>query len=182
LLTPNLCQVRDNRPILPISPDSLSKPAPCPDSAPSPARRSRRLLLAAPASAAQQLRILERLTAGASVAEIAGGERLTIRRVRQLIAEEQASGRVDPAAGFAQLQLARLGDAMRIAHTKMMKGDLQALDRFVGLVAEFDRDHGFGRAPIVAPHARVAAAKRNGRQPLEKTESGEAGGCAGTSL
>jgi hypothetical protein len=125
------------------------------------------------ATASRQLRILERLTAGASVAEIAGAEGLTIRRVRQIIAEALASREVDPAAGFAQLQIARLGDAMRIAHTKMMKGDLQALDRFVRLVAELDRYHGFGRAAIVAQRARAAAAKQNARQAIEKTESGE---------
>lgn len=134
------------------------------------------------ATASRQLRVLERLTAGALVAEIAGAEDLTIRWAPQLIAEALATREVDPAAGFAQLQLARLGDAMRIAHTKMMKGDLEALDRFVGLVAELDRDHGFGRAAIVAPRPRAAAAKRNGRQPLEKTESGETGDCVGASL
>jgi hypothetical protein len=121
----------------------------------------------------RQLRILERLTAGASVAEIAGAERLTIRRVRQIIAEALASREVDPTAGFAQLQIARLGDAMRIAHAKMMKGDLQALDRFVRLVAELDRYHGFGRAEIVAQRARAAAANQDARQAIEKTESGE---------
>jgi hypothetical protein len=119
------------------------------------------------------LRILERLTAGASVAEIAGAERLTIRRARQIIAEALASREVDPAAGFAQQQIARLGDAMRVAHAKMMTGDLQALDRVVRLVAELDRCHGFGRAGIVAQRTRAAAAKRNARQAIENMESGE---------
>jgi hypothetical protein len=106
------------------------------------------------ATAERKLRILERLTAGAAVAEIAGAEGLTIRRVRQIIAKALASREVDAAAGFAQLQLARLGDATRIAYAQMINGDLQALDRFVGLVAELDRYHGFGGAEVVAPRAR----------------------------
>ena len=130
------------------------------------------------ATAERKLRILARLTAGVSVAEIAGAEDLTIRRAPQLIAETLARREVDPAAGFVQLQIARLTDAMRIAHTKMMKGDLRALDRVVELVGELDRYHGFGRAEIAAPRARTAPAKQNARQAIENMESGEAADCA----
>jgi hypothetical protein len=130
------------------------------------------------ATAERKLRILERLTAGVSVAHIARTEDLTIRRAPQLIAEALASREVDPPAGFVQLQIARLVDAMRIAHTKMMKGDLRALDRVVELVGELDRYHGFGRAEIAAPRARTAPAKQNARQAIENMESGEAADCA----
>jgi len=79
--------------------------------------------------------------------------------VRQILAEALANREVDPLAGFVPLQIARLGDAMRIAHTMMMAGDLKAMDRVVKLVGERDRDHGFGRAEIVAQRALAAAAK-----------------------
>ncbi len=102
------------------------------------------------ASAERKLRILERLTAGISVAHIAQTEKLTIRRVRQIIGEMLARREVDPPAGFVQLQIARLSDAMSVAHTMMMEGDLQAMDRVVKIVGELDRYHGFGRAPVTA--------------------------------
>ncbi len=115
---------------------------------PQPPRSPRR------ASAERKLRILERLTAGISVAHIAQTEKLTIRRVRQIIGEMLARREVDPPAGFVQLQIARLSDAMTVAHTMMMEGDLKAMDRVIKLAGELDRYHGFGRAEIAsAPQA-----------------------------
>ena len=114
------------------------------------------------ATAERKLRILERLTAGVSVPHIARTEDLTIRRVRQIIAEMLAKREVDPPAGFVQLQIARLGDAMQVAHTLMMReGDLKAMDRVIRLAAELDRYHGYGRAeiaaaPPAAPPARIS--------------------------
>ena len=116
---------------------------------PPPPRRAR----VRRATAERQLRILERLTAGASVAQIALAEDVTARRVRQIIAEMLASRAVDPPDGFVPLQIARLGDAMRIAHAKMMEGDLQALDRLIRVVGELDRNHGFGDCRIAATRA-----------------------------
>ncbi len=87
--------------------------------APQPARRSamRR------ATAERKLRILERQTAGVSVAHIARVENITSRRVRQIIAEMLAKREVDPPAGCVPLQIARPGDAMVVAHTRMMEGE-----------------------------------------------------------
>jgi DNA-binding NarL/FixJ family response regulator len=70
------------------------------------------------ATAERKLRILERLTAGVSVPHIARVENITIRRVRQIIAEMLAKREVDPPAGFVQLQIARLSDAMTVARTR----------------------------------------------------------------
>jgi len=39
---------------------------------------------------------------------------------------------------------------MVVAHTMMMQGDLQAMDRLIKLNGEFDRYHGFGRAQLAA--------------------------------
>ena len=106
----------------------------------------------------QRLRIQERLTMGLTVAHIARVEQLTVRRVRQIIAEMLASREIDPPAGFVQLQIARLSEAMIVARTMMMQGNLQAMDRWIKLTSELDRYHGF--APAQIPWAREAAPPR----------------------
>ena len=131
---------------------------------PPPPQQARRTAMRR-ATAERKLRILERLTAGVSVAHIARVENITIRRVRQIIAEMLAKREVDPPAGFVQLQIARLSDAMIVAHTMMMEGDLQAMDRLIRLAGELDRYHGFGRAeiaaaPEAAPPPQIAAPAR----------------------
>jgi hypothetical protein len=115
------------------------------------------------ATAERKLRILERLMAGVSVPHIARTEDLTIRRLRQIIAEMLARREVDPPAGFVPLQIARLSDAMQVAHTMMMEGDLKAMDRVIRLAGELDRYHGYGRARAAAPH-RGAGARAAARQ------------------
>jgi len=85
------------------------------------------------AIAERKLRIVERLTSGLSVAHIAHVEQLTIQRVRQIIAEMLEKREVDPPSGYVQLQIARVGEAMVVAHTMMLQGDLQALDRLIKL-------------------------------------------------
>ena len=103
------------------------------------------------AIAERKLRIVERLTSGLSVAHIAHVEQLTIQRVRQIIAEMLEKREVDPPSGYVQLQIARVGEAMVVAHTMMLQGDLQALDRLIKLNGELDRYHGFGRDQLPAP-------------------------------
>ena len=66
-----------------------------------------------------------------------------------------ASREIDPPAGFVQLQIARLSEAMIVARTMMMQGNLQAMDRFIKLTSELDRYHGFTPAQI--PSAPEAA-------------------------
>ena len=109
-------------------------------------------------TADQRLRIQERLTMGLTVAHIARVEQLMVRRVRQIIAEMLASREIEPPAGFVQLQIARLSEAMIVARTMMMQGNLQAMDRFMRLTSELDRYHGF--APAQIPWAREAAPPR----------------------
>ena len=150
-----------------------SRPAE-PPPAPQQARRS----AARRATAERKLRILERLTAGVSVGHIAHVEHITIRRVRQIIAEMLAKREVDPPAGFVQLQIARLSDAMLVAHTRMMEGDLQAMDRLIKLTGELDRYHGFGRAliaagPDAAPPPQLAAPPRELALPKPAPDEAE---------
>jgi hypothetical protein len=98
----------------------------------------------------RNFRIFNMLKAGAPMTEIAKQERLSVRRTRALIQAILASREVDPPPGFLQTQVGRLNDAMMIAHSAMMSGNLQALDRVVRLVNELNRYHGFGRAKALA--------------------------------
>jgi len=97
---------------------------------------------------------------------------------------------LDPPAGFVQLQIARLSEAMIVARTMMMEGDLQAMDRMIGLTRELDRYHGFAppRLPLSAetasprlatspPRAMLAApdgaeGKFSSSQDIENTRNG----------
>jgi hypothetical protein len=115
-------------------------------------------------AADQRLRILGRLTSGLSVVHIARVEKLTVRRVQQIIAAMLESREIGPPAGFVQLQVARISEAMIVSHTMMMmEGDLQAIDRMIGLTRELDRCHGFAQATVPpeppAPR-RLAAPER----------------------
>jgi hypothetical protein len=64
---------------------------------------------------------------------------LTARRVRQIIAGMLASRETDQPPGFVQLQVARLSKAMTVARTMMMRGNLQAMDRWIKLMSELER-------------------------------------------
>ena len=91
---------------------------------------------------------MERLTTGLTVAYIAREEGLTVTRIRQILAAMLESREIDPPAGFVQLQIARLSEAMIVAHTMMVEGDLQAMDRPIKLTRELDRYHGFGKLSV----------------------------------
>src|ERR1700678_3049963 len=118
---------------------------------PAPAAEPARRVAPRRKTADQRLRILERLTTGLSVVHIARVEKLTVRRVKQITAAMPESREIDPPAGFVQLQVARLGEAMIVTRTIMMEGDLQAVDRMIRLTRELDRYHGFAQAQIPAP-------------------------------
>jgi hypothetical protein len=109
------------------------------------------------AKAERAFRLVGLLAAGASVAELALEEGVSVRRMRQIIQDVMARRQVDPPPGFAQLQIARLSDALQVAHNAMMdKGDLRALDRVLKIVRELDRYHAFsasGGAALAADRA-----------------------------
>src|SRR5277367_2055984 len=113
-------------------------------------------------TADRRLRILERLTNGLSVAHIARADPLTAPRVRQIIAGMLANRAIDPPAGFVQFQIARLSEAMIVARAMMMEGNLQAVDRWITLMGELDRYHGFAGAQILVAPDRAAAPRLTG--------------------
>jgi hypothetical protein len=94
---------------------------------------------------------------------------LTVRWVRQIIAGMLASRETDQPPGFVQLQIARLSEAMIVARTMMMHGNLQAMDRWIKLTSELDRYPGFWPAQI--PRARDAAAAPRNPARSRRTEA-----------
>ena len=122
--------------------------SPRPKRAPTPAAEAAARIALRRKTADRWLRILEWLTNGLSVAHIARADQLTTPRVRQIIVEMLASRDIDQPAGFVQLQIAWLSEAMIVARTMMMEGNLQAMDRWIALMSELDRYHGFAPAQI----------------------------------
>jgi hypothetical protein len=102
-------------------------------------------------NAARNARIFGNLVLGLTHGAIARHEYCSLRTVRQTIARELASRRIDPAEDYAKLQIERLNGALAAAHGKMLDGDMAGLDRVLKVVAELDRYHGLGRAPLSPP-------------------------------
>jgi hypothetical protein len=112
------------------------------------AKNRRRALLgeAGRLKAARRDRIFGYVARGMPHGAIARLENCSAQAVRKVVAHELADRRIDPAADFAKLQIARLNDALMAANGKMLEGDLAALDRVVKIVAELDRYHGISKA------------------------------------
>ena len=124
------------------------------------ARSRRRRLAARQAKAARNVKVFNLLKAGVPIAEIALQEGLSVRRAREIIQETLSRREVDPPAGFVQLQVGRLSDAMMVAYAAMMEGNMHALDRVLRIVGELDRYHGFTGAaaqPAVVATRTLAA-------------------------
>jgi len=106
--------------------------------------------------AQRNLRVIDILASGVSVAALAQEEGLSVRRMREVIRQILAQREADPPAGFVQLQIARLTDAMLISHGAMMRGDMRAVDLVLKIVRELDRYHGFGSPTVQAPQSQPA--------------------------
>jgi hypothetical protein len=112
------------------------------------ARNRRRELLreARRLRAARKDRMFGYVVSGMPHGAIARMENCSVQAVRKAIAHELAERRIAPAGDFAKLQIARLNDALMAASSKMLEGDMAALDRVVKIVAELDRYHGLAQA------------------------------------
>ena len=112
--------------------------------------------------AADDVRLLNLLASGVRTAELALQDGVSPRRMRDRIAAALARREAEPPASFAPLQIARLGDAMKVAYAAMMDGDLKALDRVLRIARELERYQG-DRSPEpqaalpAPPPARLAA-------------------------
>jgi DNA-binding CsgD family transcriptional regulator len=124
------------------------------DSSPSPPRRDRSIpgrRRARAAKAARERRIAHLLNAGVTVDEIAANERLSVKRMRNLVRETLARHQPEPPAEFVALQLSRLREALLVSYSAMGGGNLAAVDRFVKIVREMDRYHGFAPREMRSP-------------------------------
>ncbi len=83
--------------------------------------------------------MLERLRAGAGYDEVARDERISERRVRQIVTEHLKRREAESGATHANLQLDRLGFAMRVASAALASGDVRAVAPFVKVIDRLDR-------------------------------------------
>jgi len=140
----------------------------------------RRRLEARQAKAARNIKLFNLLKAGVPIAEIALQEGLSVRRAREVVQEILARREVDPPAGFVQLQIGRLSDAMMVAHAAMMEGNMHALDRVLRIVGQLDRYHGLARPPadsdgVATPTLAAVAPTLALPAPAETAEKRHAG-------
>jgi len=103
---------------------------------PEPARR----VVLRRVTAERRLGILDRLTMGLTAPHIPRAEGLSVQRIRRIIAKMLASREIERPAGFVQLRIARLSEAMIVAGAVMMEGDLQAMGRLIELTDELDHN------------------------------------------
>ncbi len=108
----------------------------------------------------RERRIMFLLNAGASIAEIAAEQGVSLKRMRNLVREILATRAPQPPAEYLALQISRLNEALLVSYTAMhnpVSGtNFEAVDRVVKIVRELDRYHGF------AP--REAASRADHRQ------------------
>ena len=119
------------------------------ESAPVPKKR-----LTAIGKAARCKRIFARLNEGFAYDEIAREERLTARRVRQIVTDVLDRREVDGDSAHALLQLGRLGPALRAAGEAVAGGDVRAIAPLVKVLDRLDRYQKTART-IQADHKRI---------------------------
>jgi hypothetical protein len=88
---------------------------------------------------ARTKRILERLRQGWAYDEVAAEEQLTERRVRQIVTEFLKEREAVSDAAHAQIQIDRLGRAMRVAGDALARGDIRAISPLIRVMDRLDR-------------------------------------------
>jgi DNA-binding CsgD family transcriptional regulator len=91
----------------------------------------------------RERRIVSLLNVGVSIGEIAARERVSLKRMRNLVREILAQRMPQPPADFVALQISRLNEALLVSYSAMGGANLRAVDRVVRIVRELDRYHGF---------------------------------------
>ena len=103
--------------------------------------------------AKRDLRLIEKLAAGATIEEIAASEGISVKWARERKAALLASRVIDTPHEFIKLQIRRLSEAMLVSYSAMSLGDLKAVDKVIRVARELDRYHGFAPRPIAPSHA-----------------------------
>ena len=97
--------------------------------------------------AKRDLRLIEKLAAGATIEEIAASEGISVKWARERKAALLASRVIDTPHEFIKLQIRRLSEAMLVSYSAMSLGDLNAVDKVIKVARELDRYHGFAPHP-----------------------------------
>jgi len=92
-------------------------------------------------------RIFERLSGGWSYEAIAGEEKVTPRRIRQIVTEALRRREVDGASDHAMPQLVRLENALRLGAEAVAGGDIGAIGPYLAVLDRLDR-YRRGAAPV----------------------------------
>ena len=125
------------------------------------------------------------LASGYTYSQIAKMVRTSVATVRREIDRALAERRLDEPERFAQVQVARLIKALRLAEAAVELGELKAVAAYLQIIAALDRYHelGRGRAPSrqspdapplalpVPPKALTFAAPPNGDEPSALDEA-----------
>jgi hypothetical protein len=143
-------------------------------------------------------RIFAQLLDGQSIAAIAVEEKVTPRRIRQIIEQALAQWDADPVQDYVGMQIARLEPALRLIEQKIATGDVKVVDQLVKVLGLLDKYHygqlaprddeyrdaavigrlerlAASRAVVAARLAKAAtAAEPQGRKLLSSTDSREA--------
>ena len=104
-------------------------------------------------------RIVEYLTAGLSTADVAAREGLSLRRMREMVAEIFARRPIDQPAIFLQAQIRRLREAMLVSYSAMSGGNLKAVDRVVKVFARASSACTASRLQLSPPGGALPAAR-----------------------
>src|ERR1700735_3150679 len=96
--------------------------------------------------AARRKRIFARLREGSAYDEIAGEERLSAERIRQIVAEVLDKRVIDRGVDHAHLQLERLMPAMRIVGEAIGRGELKAVAPLIKVIDRLDKHQETGVA------------------------------------
>ena len=99
----------------------------------------------------RRTRILERLRQGFGYDEVAREERLTERRVRQIVKEYLDEREALEGRTHAHLQIDRLGNAMRVAGEALARGDIRAIAPLVKVLDRLDHYQTLARQTAARP-------------------------------
>lgn len=107
----------------------------------------------------------EALASGWSVSQIADARKVSVRTIQREIERAVAERRLDAPDQFVHLQVARLTKALRVADSRLDRGELAAVAPLVKVVAALDRYHRHidPPDPVHAPPAESGPARAPAR-------------------
>jgi hypothetical protein len=92
-------------------------------------------------------RIFAKLLDGQSIDSIAVEEKITPRRVRQIIEQALQQWDADPVQDYVGMQIARLEPALRLIEQKIAAGDVKVVDKLIKVLSQLDKYHEGQLAP-----------------------------------